>query len=258
MIALASALEELPAQGFAALLLLLGIGCIVAALLKGGVKVGGIEFPLLDRKQQWIIGVTGALLLTAACAVALFPLGTGLHAPTDVLSFDEVGTQAEPGYVPANAYLQQYGISISDVTGGEVVIFSDRSAYQGLAVRAPSSPNVLTQISCDGKPESFTLKLRREAHRVSFRRAGLIASSASGVSHPAWSAEGLTANGRVVGTQSEQLLRNIGQYNHADWREFAIEGPGIAAVRFASDLRLNGHPFAGFCGVLIDDLKIVY
>jgi hypothetical protein len=176
---------------------------------------------------------------------------------TEILSFDDVSTGSD-GYVNATDYLQQHGISISKISQGQVVIESENSASGGFAFSAPSTPNVLTQIGCTDKPVSFSLKLEQPAKEVTFRRARLIAYSPSGISHPAWYAGAFSVSGMQLGHAQEGLIRNEGVGHHEDAQSFTLEGPGIVTIEFSSNYLRDGKPFAGFCGVLIDDLTLVY
>jgi hypothetical protein len=177
---------------------------------------------------------------------------------TTRIDFDQPDTRQ--GSILAEEYLHQFGISVSDVTGNtSVIILRDEASYGGLAFAAPSAPNVLTQ-QCPTIPitfpVTFTLRFNQPVYRLSFVRARLLAVTPSGVSHPAWSATAFDADGKELSNTGEHLIRNVGVSNNEPVRTFTLDGPNIARVRFDSDYRLEGKPFAGFCAVLMDNLAL--
>lgn len=177
---------------------------------------------------------------------------------TTRIDFDQADTRQ--GSISAEDYLHQFGISISDVTENtDVAVLRDDASYGGLAFAAPSAPNVLTQL-CPTTPQTFpvtfTLRFNQPVYRLTFVRARLLAVSPSGITHPAWSARAFDADGKELSNTGEHLVRNVGVSNNEPARTFTLEGPNIVAVRFDSDNRLDGKPFAAFCAVLIDNLAL--
>jgi hypothetical protein len=44
-----------------------GIACVIAAIIGGGLKAFGLEFPVLQStRRQWLIGLLGAVLVAGA------------------------------------------------------------------------------------------------------------------------------------------------------------------------------------------------
>ena len=177
-----------------------------------------------------------------------------------VVEFPEVDTNSAPGHtVAALPYLHRLGISVTDVEppGSEIVLINNRAVYQGQAVAPTTSQNLLTQMNTGNVPASFTLKFRDPARSVSFIRPSLYPSSSSGITHPAWSVHALDREGRELSAQSEGLTRSFSDVPGA---VYVLRAPGfesIAGVRFDSDPRLKGRPFAAFSAILIERLTLV-
>lgn len=182
-----------------------------------------------------------------------------------VVDFPWVDTVSAPGYTVAAApYLHGVGISVVDVTppGSEVILVNNRGLYGGQAVRPTTSQNILTQINTGSDPASFTLKFSEAFESVSFIRPALYASTESGITHPAWSAHALDANGREVSSQREELTRCWPKKGCTEVaaQPYTLRAPGfdgIRAIRFDSDFRLNGKPFAAFSAILIERLSFI-
>src|SRR5262249_25937081 len=117
--------------------------------------------------------------------------------------------------------------------------------------------NLLMQIGTNNVPASFTLAFSEPVESVSFVMPTLFGSTESGVTYPAWSAHALDAAGRELSGHSEALNR---AFKVVPERVYALRAPAfdeIVAVRFDSDPRLNGKPFAGFSAVCIEQLTLV-
>jgi hypothetical protein len=171
----------------------------------------------------------------------------------------EIDTASAPAYtVPAEPYLHKYyGMTTENIIpdNSELVIVNVRTLYIGRAVTPTVSQNILTQLKTGEKPASFTLRLAEPANTVRFVRAALFADTKSGVTHPAWSAHAFDASGQELSSQSEALTRS---FTDVPARTYTLVAPAltdIVTIRFDSDLRLNGRPFAGFGAVLIEDLS---
>jgi hypothetical protein len=81
-------------------------------------------------------------------------------------------------------------------------------------------------------------------------------ASKSGVTHPAWSAHALDVAGRELSSQGESITSS---FHNVPPHHYLLRAPGldgIVAVRFDSDPRLNGVPFAGFSAILIEQLTL--
>ena len=177
-----------------------------------------------------------------------------------VVEFPWVDTASAPGHVVAAApYLHGVGISVTALKPqqSEVVLLNNRIIYEGEAVVPTTSQNILTQISSDNiGPASFTLAFSDPCDSVSFTRPALFAATTSGVTHPAWTAHALDAQGGELSSQSEALIRSSSE---VPARTYTLNAPGfdgIAAVRFDSDWSLDGKPFAGFRAILIERLTL--
>lgn len=167
------------------------------------------------------------------------------------LTFDEPSAAAGP--VSAPEYLARYGITIKDMTPGtEIQILNATTGvelYGGQAAKAVSGDNVLTQRGSI-EPIGFTLAFAAPLRSLRFSRAGLIAATPSGITHPAWLARAYDSSGRLVAVASEGL---IAEYKDVPPAAFVLSGPsGIASVRFDSD----GKHFAAFGAVLLDDIEL--
>ena len=177
------------------------------------------------------------------------------NAQTTKLTFDSGAgsdTSSPPGYVDASVYFAAYGISMSSITPGtQVVIINNNGLYGGTATVPPSPPNLLTQFGLNSAI-SFTLTFPSPLTNISFTRAGLIASTASGVTHPQWSAHAIDSQGVEVPQLSPVGELLFGSYTNVPARTFTLTGSDITSLRFDSDAR----NFAGFSGVLLDDLTL--
>lgn len=182
-----------------------------------------------------------------------------------VVEFPEVDTSTTPGHtVAALPYLHRLGISVTDMqpATSEIVLINNRGLYQGAAVAPTTSQNLITQVNTGNVPASFTLKFAQPARSVSFTRPALYPATESGITHPAWSVHALDGEGRELSSQSEGLTRC---WPPAGCKEvpavvYALRAPGfelIAALRFESDPRLDGKPFAAFSAIMIERLTLV-
>ena len=177
-----------------------------------------------------------------------------------VADFPVVDTASAPNYTVAAApYLHSLsGISITErkPATSEIVLINNRALYQGGAVKPTTSQNILTQVNTNNGPASFTLRFSEPMVSVSFIRPALYPDTESGVTHPAWSAHALDSAGYELSSQSEELTRSFTDVSARTYILTAPDNKGISAVRFDSDPRLNGRPFAGFSAVLIEQLTM--
>jgi hypothetical protein len=184
------------------------------------------------------------------------------------VSFADINTgSAAPFTVSAAPYLREAGISVEQMqpAGSEVVLINNRGLYEGKGVFPTVSQNFLTQINTKNEPASFTLRLGTPAQSVTFRRPRLYPYTESGITHPAWRATALDAANNDLSSQSESLTRLLpgtgskGE-NDVPAQTYTVRAPGFApivAIRFESDPRLNGKPFAAFSTLLIEQLTFV-
>jgi hypothetical protein len=186
------------------------------------------------------------------------PVAAVHSAVNDRSVLADIDTASAPGYaVPAAPYLRKIGIAVENIipSDSELVVVNVRALYIGLAVTPTVSQNILTQLKTGEKTASFTLRFAEPANTVRFVRAALFAATKSGVTHPAWSAHALDASGQELSSQSEALTRS---FNDVPAQTYTLIAPAltdIAAIRFDSDLRLDGKPFAGFGAVLIENIS---
>ena len=231
--------------------------------------------------MQWVWGVLGALVVAGLVWKFARPGDRpALPAPATssesarpsppaanevVVEFPEVDTSTTPGHtVAALPYLHRLGISVTDIepATSEIVLINNRGLYQGAAIVPTTSQNLITQVNTGNVPASFTLTFAEPARSASFTRPALYPATESGVTHPAWSVHALDAQGHELSSQSEGLTRC---WPPAGCKEvpavvYVLRAPGfepIAALRFDSDPRLDGKPFAAFSAIMIERLTLV-
>ncbi len=235
-----------------------------------GAPVARAAEPKRSFSQTWLWAGGGliATLVVAGLFLTFKPRNPGqdrlVPTPTPsnevVVEFPDVDTATAPDHtVSAPPYLHRLGISVTDVQPptSEIVLVNNRGLYRGQAVTPTTSQNLLTQANTGNVPASFTLKFSQPARSVSFTRPALYPATESGITHPAWSAHALDAQGHELSSQSEGLTRS---FSDVPAVKYVLRSPGfdpIAAVRFDSDPRLNGKPFAGFSAILIERLTLV-
>jgi hypothetical protein len=163
-------------------------------------------------------------------------------------------------YIPAERYLRQgrVPVRIGEVSpsSSEVVFFGASRLYEGRAVTPTISGNVLTQIGTGNVPAGFTLELPQPASRFRFLIPHLFAATESGITFPAWTATAYAEDGKVVDVAQDELVRS---FTDVPEKFFVLEGTedrGITKVRFESDPRLGGVPFAAFSALLIEGIWI--
>lgn len=182
-----------------------------------------------------------------ALALALLsPLASGA-----TINFDKLNaTGGNVSGAALNDYLGSYGVVVTNVTAGATVtVQNDTVIYGGGTVVAPSSPNILTAVG-PANGISYTLNFSGPQAYVQFTRAELKAATSSGVSHCAWTATALDANGATVATVSEPLMTSSSTIPAATFR---LKGavPIAAVVIFG-----NAENFAGFGSPVLDNLLL--
>lgn len=215
------------------------------------------------EKTRRIAGGLGVVLLVAGGGLWYWkPSGasTAVVLPeATAVDLSLLGTLMEPDHSAAAApYLHKFGISITkaEPPGSAVTIANNLSLhlYHGGALYLTHGQNVLTQIGTRNAPATFTLEFSEELGSVTFTRPRLYAPTNSGVTHPAWSAHALDKKGRELSSHRETLTRSFSEVPRS---QYTLRAPGfcsISAIRFDSDLRLDGEPFAAFPAILIDGL----
>ena len=180
------------------------------------------------------------------------------------LDFNKIDTLSAgpPYWVAAEPFLHAAPISMAvtaHVPDDSVIVFENNlGLYRGHAVAPTISQNFLTQVNIGHGAASFTITFSEPVARVSFMVPKVYPDTASGVTFPAWTATALSASGQTLSSRSEQLVRRMpGSDFPAE--TYTLDAPGfddIAAVRFDSDFRLNGVPFAGFPTILIEQITL--
>jgi hypothetical protein len=188
-----------------------------------------------------------------------------LNPGEEALGLPTVSTfEAQHRTIPAAPVLHEAGISLRDISPptSNVVIKNNIAIYGGQAINPKLSQNVLMQETGGDDPgsvnvpASFTLVFDKPVTSVSFVRPALFPETESGVTHPAWSAHALDAEGHELSSYSESLLRKLKPHNVPSLI-VTLTAPAfedISSVRFDSDYRLNGKPFAGFFSVVLERL----
>jgi len=200
----------------------------------------------------------------ARTAAAAAPAANPVQPPTAthdiVIEFPDVPTKPPTYQVAASPYLHEFGVGIRDLqpADSKVVLVNNLGLYGGQGVHPTTSQNLLTQVETGNVAASFTLQFKKPAKSVSFIRPRLYPETQSGITHPAWSAHALDAEGNELSSQSEALLRCDYQHEVAA-RTYTLDAPGFApivALRFDSDPNLNGRPFAAFSTLLIERITL--
>jgi hypothetical protein len=194
--------------------------------------------------------------------VATSPVPSPAATPTKeiVIEFPNVPTKPPIYQVAASPYLHEFGVGIRnlDPPASKIVLVNNLGLYGGQGVHPTTSENLLTQTDTGNVPASFTLVFKQPASSVSFVRPRLYPETESGITHPAWSAHALDADGNELSSQSEGLLRC--DYRHeVAARTYSLHAPAFApivALRFDSDPNLNGRPFAAFSTLLIERITL--
>jgi hypothetical protein len=177
-----------------------------------------------------------------------------------VIEFPEVTTKPPDYKVAAFPYLHEFGVAVRDLrpADSKLIVINNLGLYSGQAVHPTTSQNLLTQVETGNVAASFTLQFKQPASTVSFIRPRLYPETESGITHPAWSAHALDADGNELSSQSEGILRC--DYKHdVPARTYTLHAPAfapIAALRFDSDPNLNGRPFAAFSTLLIERITL--
>jgi Caspase domain len=186
------------------------------------------------------------------------PLAPGILAR----DFATVPTGTSPdAIVMAGPYLRDGPVlmQVRDVSppGAEVAFYNNRALYEGKAVAPTISQNMLTMRNTGNVAASFTLTLPAPAAKVSFMIPRMFPETQSGITFPSWKATALSASGIELDTRSRALARKLA--DDMEREVVTLRAPafeGISAVRFDSDPRLNGTPFAAFSAILIEGVWV--
>ncbi len=153
------------------------------------------------------------------------------------------GLDASKGAVSGETlakYLDKFGVQITAVTAGTQVSVMVNKNVEPSTVLVQNGPS---------EPLSFTISLATPVDSFSFTRPKLLATTASGTTHPEWKAAAFDAQGKKLDSVGEELL---GSFKDVPAATFTLKGPGITSVRFDSD----GKKFAAYSGVLLADFVL--
>jgi hypothetical protein len=196
--------------------------------------------------------------VTAISSVVLITVQ--IEPNSTAIDFDTLITKTAPVETAAvEKYLAGFGVTVASLSPGtELTVESQQQIAGGNAVSAASPPNLLTQTGSNG-PVQFTLRFATLLSQFGFTRPELLANPF--VSHPAWQATAFDGSGAIVGQVGEAEIEsstNVGaqEFSLVEATGPAVsnveEGPGIAAVEFASE----GTGLTTFNGMLIDNLVL--
>lgn len=226
-----------------------------------------LDYVKRSAKQH---GRRRALMVAAAGVPAIVAGSFGAYAFYDWIEslyvtrirFDDAVVRAPDYVTAADPYLHRRGISVSTrwPESSLLLIANSLALYGGRATSVSASPNCLMQHGTgQTAPVSYTLRFDRPVRSVRLHRVGLWPATSSGVTHPAWSAQAVGEQGRVVATTAEPLL---GEFHDIPARIFVLSGSDgalIHGIRIAADYRdRRGKPFAAFHSVLINQIDLVH
>lgn len=176
---------------------------------------------------------------------------------TTTVNFDAVNLVdgGTVGGIVRDAYLAQYGITLSDIAPGLDVRICDQDYYGGPTwpgdfVRASSLRNIMTQWGPQG-PMSFRMNFASPVEEFGFTRAGAGSGTGTGLTGPEWWVSAYSSSGVLLASAHEYPWST---YSGIPPATFTLDGHGqdIAYVVVASD---NYH-WAAFESVLFDDLVL--
>lgn len=215
--------------------------------------------------RSWIAGgALGTVAIGAVGALLFLHRPPTAEAPADaplLLDFGQIATASAPNAMVAAAPYLHHAAIRTDVTNvspadSSLVFVNNSGLYDGTAVTPTVSQNFLTLEPVQPVPNSFTLSFSEPVAELSFVVPRLFPASKSGVTFPAFSAVALDPAGEPLASVQRGLTRSLGEDVPA--QTFTLRAPGftgISAVRFDSDLRLNGKPFAAFRALLIEQMS---
>ena len=201
--------------------------------------------PLLTRVLTSLVAMALALLPAAHTPAAAQTTST-------VLNFDSLNTT---GGVNATTYLAEFGITLSNVSGGAspVVKIQKASAlgtHSGLAAPSPENFLMMSAGTTAFTQTSFTLNLPSAVTTVSFTRPGKGPDNLYPTAkHGAWTVSALDATGQVVASASEPY-----RFSATDLpaKTFTLTGSGITKLRV--DGEGTGPCGCTYPGPFLDDL----
>jgi hypothetical protein len=217
------------------------------------------------------LGLAGAVLAAAwrfmapppARKSAPEPVAASTPASNEIrLSFGSVDTASAPQFmVAADPFLHGAPIPISVTEKAppqsRIVFMNNLGLYEGRAVAPAVSQNLLTQMNTGNVPASFTLTFAKPLRSITFTVPKVYPATESGITFPAWHAVALSASGQELSSAGEGLMRRFADVPAQTYSLRAPAFDGITSVKFTSDPRLDGVPFAGFSTLLIEQITLV-
>lgn len=225
-------------------------------------------------KTAWLIAGGASLLLVALVAAAMIPWNS---PPPQWRQVSLAADMSVGDRVIADGVLHQQGIAISGRVPETVRVYLQRQdhLYDGTYAILPATANVMSACDDTGLPPSYTIVFADPVTAVRLTRPALYRDTKSGVTHAAWNAQALNAEGQAIeGEQiaQEPLLRGLSDADCAGGhppgttcsdipaRSFELrakDGEPIYSVRIHGDNRRNGNPFAASCSLIISKLEYV-
>jgi hypothetical protein len=234
----------------------------------------------LRRRRRLAIGFALGVPVLAALGFGVFTLVGMIEAThRTVVDLARIPVPSTDHFVPASTALRGFGINVianSPETAVPVIV-NNIDVYQGRAASPTYSQHFLTQAAkVSAAPVSYTLQFDRPVKAVVLLRPALWAATCSGVTHPAWTAVAYDRGGVQVASSSEILSRAIPWFDPQDRSKpcpfahvlpqdvpaatYRLQARGdglIARLVVTSDDRLDGVPFAGMQGALIERIELI-
>ncbi len=205
------------------------------------------------------VGVPAAVAVSFG-AYAIYDWVEGLYVTR--VRFDEAVVRAPDYHTAADPYLHRRGISVSTrwPESSLLLIANSLALYGGRATSVSASSNCLMQHGTgQTAPVSYMLRFAHPVRSVRLHRVGLWPATSSGVTHPAWSAQAVGEESRLVAVVAEPLL---GAFQDIPAKIHVLKGSDgglIHGIRIAADYRdRRGKPFAAFHSVLINQIDLVH
>jgi len=164
--------------------------------------------------------------------------------------------------IAAGPYLRRFGVSIqaTQPDSSVLLIVNNKGIYRGQAVDAIKAQNYLTQIADPpAAPLVFSLTFTQPLRGIRLLRAPLWPATKSGVTHPTWRSSALNEVAGTVASVAEELIASYTPVPERWFELMAPQGSPITMLRISSDFRDDrGRPFAGFQGVLIQEIQLIH
>ena len=225
-----------------------------------------VQTSLRQRDRRRVL--MGAALAIPAIAAGGFGLRAlagyveGLHLTR--IRFDAIAVPPPDYLIAAAPYLRRFGVSLlsSFPATARLVIISNTGLYGGQAVESDESQHFLTIMSDPpAAPIGYTLGFDHPVSAVKLLRPVLWAATASGVSHPAWTAYALDKSDAVIAQTHEGISARYHLHEKvpASWHVLQpTQGKLIAGLRIIADDRKDGVFYAGTQSALFEEIQLVH